>query len=421
MAYSDKWQPLVKRGNAVKTLEFPPNKIKTAMESGSYERGPYGSGDTAVELLDAVVIKEGIIFNKFRLKGPFVWTQETLNGELGQGTMITLSKKLKPSALRAGQEERTKRPPSLLPEETGTYEDAFREMMDMFGRADVYDYPKPVGLPKYLARALTYFEPDGEVLDFFAGSGTTGHAVINLNREDGGRRKLMLVEMAGYFDTVLLPRIQKVMYAPEWEDGKPKRLPTKEEVERTPRVVKVLRLEGYEDALHNLATEETLKREGPRAVAHKERLGEDAYRLQYLVRLPLEASTSMLNLAALEHPFRYTIEVLTEDGPRVETVDLVETFNFLYGLHVERLETWVNQKDGRTYRAVKGKDRDERRVLVLWRDMEGLDPAVERQFLEPKLQAEGPFDEVLINGDAAVPGIRSLDRLFKRLVEEGEV
>ena len=61
------------------------------------------------------------------------------------------------------------------------------------------------------------------VLDHFAGSGTTGHAVINLNREDGGQRKFILVEMGDYFDTVLLPRIKKVTFTPEWKDGKPKR------------------------------------------------------------------------------------------------------------------------------------------------------------------------------------------------------
>jgi adenine-specific DNA-methyltransferase len=210
------------------------------------------------------------------------------------------------------------------------------------------------------------------------------------------------------------------MYAPEWQDGKPKRQPTREEVERTPRLVKVIRLESYEDSLHNLITEETLKREEPRMKAHKEKLGENAYRLQYLVRLPLESSATMLNLEALEHPFSYKIEVLTEEGPKVETVDLVETFNFLYGLHVERLENWINDKDKRIYRVVKGKDRERRRVLILWRDMENFNPVVERQFIESRLKAEEPFDEILINGDTATPGVKSLDGLFKRLLEEGE-
>lgn len=289
------------------------------------------------------------------------------------------------------------------------------ELRDLFG-AQVYPFPKPSELVRRLIEQSS--DSNSNVCDFFAGSGTTAHAVINLNCGDGGGRKFILVEMADYFDTVLLPRIQKAMFAPEWKDGKPKRLPTKEEVERTPRLVKVLRLESYEDALHNLATEETLKREEPRATAHKHRLGEGGYRLQYLVRLPLEASRSMLNLAALDHPFRYTLEVLTEDGPRVGTVDLVETFSFLYGLHVERVETWVNDKDRRICRVTKGKNKDGGRVLVVWRDMEDLDPVIERRFLEGRLKAEGPFDEVLINGDTATPGVKSLDGLFKRLIEE---
>jgi adenine-specific DNA-methyltransferase len=185
-------------------------------------------------------------------------------------------------------------------------------------------------------------------------------------------------------------------------------------------LVKVVRLEAYEDALHNLATEATLDREAPRAKAFKEALGPDTYRLRYLARLPLKASASLLDIAALEHPFEYTIEVLTEDGPKTQSVDLVETFNFLYGLHVERLETWTNPADDRRYRAVRARRRDERKVLVLWRDMGGLDPAAERVFLEAKVKETGPFEEVLINGDCATPGVHSLDPEFKRLLEEGE-
>lgn len=52
--------------------------------------------------------------------------------------------------------------------------------------------------------------------------------------------------------------------------------------------------------------------------------------------------------------------------------------------------------------------------------MEGLDPVVEWHFLEGKLKAGGLFREVLINGDTATPGVRSLDDLFKRLLEDGE-
>jgi adenine-specific DNA-methyltransferase len=291
-----------------------------------------------------------------------------------------------------------------------------------------FPYCHPVTLYVDLIGAAV---PDrrNSVLDYFAGSGTTGHAVINLNREDGGRRTFILVEMADYFDTVLVPRIKKVMFTPEWKDGKPKRLAAKEEAERTPRLVKVLRLESYEDALHNTFSESAFGRIAEREKAVKQLVGDEAYRIHYLVKLPLDASDVMLNLAKLEHPFDYTMDVLTNFGPKTQTVDLVETFNWLYGLRVKRIFTWVNpgdktptDKDGRLYRAVTGTDREgKKRVLVVWRDMKGLDPVKDRAFLEGNAAEIGPFDERWINGDTAARGFASLDGLFKRLMAGGEV
>lgn len=91
----------------------------------------------------------------------------------------------------------------------GTNEDASDLLKALFGSTNGFSYPKPVQLLQRLIESKTYFDNNLEVLDYFAGSGTTGHAVINLNREDGGRRKFILVEMGEYFDTVLLPRIKK--------------------------------------------------------------------------------------------------------------------------------------------------------------------------------------------------------------------
>lgn len=301
-------------------------------------------------------------------------------------------------------------------------------LANIFGETHKFTFPKSVhAVVDCLRVANLRATLDGIALDFFAGSGTTGHAVISLNREDGGRRKFILVEMADYFDTVLVPRIKKVMFTPEWKDGKPKRLPTKEEAERTPRLVKVLLLESYEDALHNTFSEQNIERIAEREKAHREVVGEEEYRVRYLVKLPLEASDSMLNLAKLEYPFDYTLEVLTDYGPKAETVDLVETFNWLYGLRVHRLLTWVNDKDkspkekaGRSYRAVVASDREgKKRVLVVWRDMTNLDPAVERPFLEAQAKEVGSFEEQWINGDSAAKGFASLDGLFKRLLEKG--
>ena len=123
---------------------------------------------------------------------------------------------------------------------------------DIMGEKAAFPYPKSVHTVRTAIDSVMGDHAGASVLDYFAGSGTTGHAVINLNREDGGDRRFILVEMGEHFDTVLLPRLKKVTYSPEWKDGKPVRQATAEEAERSPSVMKVIRLESYEDTLNNL-------------------------------------------------------------------------------------------------------------------------------------------------------------------------
>jgi adenine-specific DNA-methyltransferase len=304
------------------------------------------------------------------------------------------------------------------------FADGEKQVASLFGATGIFPNPKPTTLPgRFVSQTAGH---SSLILDFFAGSGTTGHAVISLNREYDKRRKFLLVEMADYFDTILIPRVKKVMFTPEWKDGKPKRLVTKEEADRTPRLVKVLRLESYEDALHNTFSEKAIERLAGREKAYQDSVGDEKYRIRYLLALPVEKSDSMLNLAALEHPFDYTLEVLTDHGPRSETVDIVETFNWLYGLRVHRLLRRVNAKDrsgkkktGRVYQAVIASDRERKKsVLVVWRDMTHLDAKLERPFLEEFAKDLGTFEERWINGDTAALGFVSLDGLFKRLIEQ---
>jgi adenine-specific DNA-methyltransferase len=100
------------------------------------------------------------------------------------------------------------------------------------------------------------YNPKAVFLDYFAGSGTTGHAVINLNREDGGNRKFILVEMGNYFNTVTKPRLKKVIYAKDWKDGKPQNRNT-----GVPQIFKYIRLESYEDTLNNIELSRTPEQE----------------------------------------------------------------------------------------------------------------------------------------------------------------
>ncbi len=96
---------------------------------------------------------------------------------------------------------------------------ASKESRDLFAKVGLISYPKPT---KLIERLLQITTKDNDiVLDFFAGSGTTAHAVLNLNKKDGGTRKYILVEMANYFDTLMIPRIKKVMFSKDWKDGRP--------------------------------------------------------------------------------------------------------------------------------------------------------------------------------------------------------
>jgi len=164
------------------------------------------------------------------------------------------------SSLRERKRASARRTGGSIPT-SGTMQVTTATITALFGEKNLINNPKPVelirGVIQIAGRVVDI------VADYFTGSGTTGHAVINLNREDGGRRKFILVEMAQYFDTVLLPRIKKVTFSPEWKDGKPKRMATAEEAERGPRIVKVIRLESYEDALNNIAFKRRRRSERP--------------------------------------------------------------------------------------------------------------------------------------------------------------
>jgi adenine-specific DNA-methyltransferase len=249
------------------------------------------------------------------------------------------------------------------------------------------------------------------VMDYFAGSGTTGHAVINLNREDGGRRKFILVEMADYFDTVLLPRLKKVTFTPKWKDGKPKRPATAEEAERSPRIMKVIRLESYEDALNNIAFDEA---SGQQAMQFED------YLLQYMLQWETRHSETLLNVEKLARPFAYQLHIHRNGETHAQAVDIPETFNYLLGLHVQTRR--VYDDNGRRY-LVYGGLVDGRQIAVIWRETDGwgqADYECDKRFVAEHKLAKGA-DEVYVNGDSFIPGARALEPLFKaRLFAEVE-
>ena len=157
---------------------------------------------------------------------------------------------------------------------------------------------------------LTFFlnaitKTNDYVLDYFAGSGTTAHAVITMNQEDEGNRKYLLVEMGEHFDKLLFPRIEKVIYSEDWKDGKP--------VSRKgiSQCFKYLRLEQYEDTLNNLQPKQkALDFAGDKGDFN------ETYLLSYM--LDTETKGDLFNLEWFVHPFSMTLKT-TKDKELVDT------------------------------------------------------------------------------------------------------
>ena len=321
-------------------------------------------------------------------------------------------------------------------------------VQSILGDRSAFSYPKSLYSVEDTLRSS--LQDDGIVLDYFAGSGTTGHAITTLNREDGGHRKFILVEMGDYFDTVLLPRLKKVTFTPEWKDGKPKRLATPEEATRSPRIIKVLRLETYEDTLNNLEPRRSQAQD--QLLLAPEAGGPHGLREQYLLRYMLDVETrvsqSLLNVPAFADPTAYRLKVKRpgSDESREVNVDLLETFNWLIGLTVRhiaaprtfsaeferdterrlRLKGRLSQDASGTFwfRTVSGTTPDGRRTLVIWRKLTG-NPEEDNLVLDEWFTKQGysskdsEFDLIYVNGGNNLENLKGPDDLWKvRLIEE---
>ncbi|MDQ3816078.1 MAG: site-specific DNA-methyltransferase [Acidobacteriota bacterium] len=280
---------------------------------------------------------------------------------------------------------------------------------DILGDSELFSYPKSIHLVQDAIDAMMWQVEDPTILDYFAGSGTTAHAVINLNRADNAKRRYVIVEMGNYFDTVTKPRIQKVIYSKDWSEGKP--------VSRigSSHLFKYIRLESYEDALVNLELKRT-EEQTSLLEAHDE-FRED-YMLRYMLDVEARGSASLLNVENFADPFSYQINVAAGANvgeTRRVAIDLVETFNYLLGLRVRHVNTI------RGFRVVEGTNPSGEKVLVIWRNTheksnDDLDHFFQKQGYNTR---DMEFDLIYANGDNNLENLRHADETWKvRLIEE---
>lgn len=259
--------------------------------------------------------------------------------------------------------------------------------------ANPFSYPKSLYAVSDLLYITGLNDRNGVALDYFAGSGTTAHAVINLNRADKGNRKYILVEMGEYFDTVLKPRIQKVIYSADWKDGKPQSHET-----GISHCFKYLSLEGFEDTLNNLELWRSEEQHGLLQGMAAE--AQDDYLLRYMLDFE---SRHLLSTERFRKPFDYELAIAVDSsGASVPTkVDLVETFNYLIGLKVQHIHAELE----RGFLYVEGRTLTGESTLVFWRDCDklGYDEVLaitEKLKIRP---GESEYDVIYINGDNTIP------------------
>ena len=303
------------------------------------------------------------------------------------------------------------------------------------------------------------------VLDFFGGSGTTGHAIINMNQLGNGNRKYILIEQNNYFDNVLKPRIQKVIYSKDWKDGKPISR------EGISHCFKYLRLESYEDTLNNLVLKTDSNRD---AALTKNPDFKSDYLLNYFLDVETQTSQSLLNIADFRDPtaYRMLIKKPGSDEQTLQTIDLIETFNWLIGLWVQHIaapqtfsaeftreidphlpkdhntrlvckrlkpdangEYWFRLVEGHTLKT-PGDNTSKISTLIVWRkqthDPEQ-DNAVLQTYLLEKLQIsprEQTYGVIYVNGSHTLPNpvvegeksrVRLIEEAFHQAMWSGEM
>jgi adenine-specific DNA-methyltransferase len=274
------------------------------------------------------------------------------------------------------------------------------ELAELMG-SKVMNFPKPVPVPKQVLELTS--RPGSLVLDFFAGSGTTGQAVLELNRESAAMRRFILVELGTYFATVLKPRIWKAMFSSQWSGGN-----SLTHKEGQSGVIKCFSLESYEDSLNNLPSPDGKLFE---AMDQSTRDSLITYSLD------LELGPHLLNMDSFKDPWGYRIyaQLAGEAEVSLHDVDMVETFNYLIGLKVQMYGP-IERYSAEFVRLPHGDDKDSKGVPLPEDKREG------RLRVEGRLRrdAEGPYLYQRVEGELNDGNATRVLVIWRKLTDDAE-
>ena len=188
---------LLNQPNPIGILTFPANKVLTSIPDRIISAGMYGTDTYDVELLEDTEVKSGIFIKPVKLSAKFKWSQDYLNKEIDNGTIIRIpTMKFSPSYEK--KEYAPEVPANLINSKVGvdTNENASAYQLQLFSKK-VFNYPKPISLIQYL---MQFKDDDQEqpfwIMDFFSGSGTTAEACMKFNQALGYNHcKYILVQL----------------------------------------------------------------------------------------------------------------------------------------------------------------------------------------------------------------------------------
>lgn len=312
------------------------------------------------------------------------------------------------------------------------------------GKVDIRGGKKPEKLINYIISLSSKASEEDIILDFYAGSGTTSSVAHKMNK------KHIAIEMGDYFDSKLLVRMKHTLFG---NGGGIENI-------NQGGFIKYIRLESYEDVLNNLVFREDEARE--RALDNNPELRRD-YLLNYFLDVETQGSQSLLNIYAFRDPFAYQMWIKKpgSESQTLQSVDLVETFNWLIGLWVSHMaapqgfstefvretdpdlpqdqntrllckrlkpdaqgEYWFRLVEGYTLK-VPGDPSSKIPTLIVWRKLTSdpeKDNAVLQTYLLDKLQIsprEQTYGAIYVNGSHTLPNpVIEGEQIKVRLIEE---
>lgn len=257
------------------------------------------------------------------------------------------------------------------------YSDGEKQTTAMFGKSGLFLAPKHTN---FVSRfILQGSKPDSTVVDCFGGSGSTAHAVIELNRLPESQRKFVTIEVNRYFDTLIVPRLIKAGSSCRWANG------SAIELDGAGLFMRIQRLEKYDDTLESLEIE-SIQGESQELVFQD---------LAFAMRYRLDAASKSLfcGVGKFVTPYGYRLKRAMGGGDAEDhEVDLVESIPYLLGMDVSRQ---YREDQGVV---LLGYNRRKQSVAVFFRDCT-VDGSAE--WVKTKL-AEHPADNVYTNDPASL-------------------